>query len=75
MRDEEKERKLQREQDRALYNCVTKQIEKYEYRLEMAKALGSKKSITAQEEQIARQKQYFKDSTGIDYDEFPHTKY
>lgn len=75
MKDQEKERKLQREQDRALYNGCSKQIEKYRYRLEIAKAIGNKKAIATQEAYIARQKQYFKDATGIDYDEFSNKRY
>lgn len=71
MKDEVKERKLQREQDRALYNGVAKQIEKYQYRLEMARALKNKSAIATQEAYIAKEKQFFKDATGIDYDEFP----
>lgn len=70
MIDERKEHELQRERDRKLYNTVTKNIEQACRRLEMGIACNNKQLIANQEEQIAKQKRFFKDATGIDYDEF-----
>lgn len=61
---------LNRERDRKLYNIVTERIARYTYRLEFARAIGNQKSITTQEEAIEKQKRYFKDVTGVDYDRF-----